>query len=58
MIDAALDEPGMRRIADQARAAGFQDVRYAPLAQEAGMVVGWQLDMTSAAASSRAVSVS
>jgi ubiquinone/menaquinone biosynthesis C-methylase UbiE len=48
MIDAALDESGMRRIADQARAAGFCDVRFAPLAQEAGTLVGWQLDMTSA----------
>ena len=48
MIDAALDEPAMRRIADQARAAGFAEIRYAPLAQEPGVLVGWQLDMTSA----------
>ena len=50
MIDAALDEPAMRLLADQARAAGFRDVRFAPLAQDPDSVVGWQLDMTSAAA--------
>ena len=45
LLDAALDEPAMRRLADRARANGFQEVRFAPLAQEAGVLVGWQLDM-------------
>jgi hypothetical protein len=48
MIDAALDEPAMQRIAGEARAAGFQDVRFAPLIQDADILVGWQLDMRSA----------
>ena len=48
MIDAALDEPAMQRVAAQARAAGFGDVRFAPLVQDAGTLVGWQLDMISA----------
>ena len=56
MIDAALDEAAMRLVADQARAAGFRDVRFAPLAQDPDVVVGWQLDMTSAAAANGASS--
>jgi len=48
MIDVALDEPAMQRAADQARGAGFSDVRFAPLIQDAGTLVGWQLDMISA----------
>jgi ubiquinone/menaquinone biosynthesis C-methylase UbiE len=56
MIDAALDEPGMKRIADQARAAGFHGVHFAPLIQDADNLVGWQLDMTSAPLATGAVS--
>ena len=48
MIDVALDEPAMQRVADQARDAGFRDVRFAPLIQDANILVGWQLDMRSA----------
>jgi len=54
MIDAALNEPAMRRIADQARATGFRDVRFAPLIQDADILVGWQLDMRSASISDAA----
>jgi len=57
MIDAALDEPAMRRIADQARATGFRDARYAPLVQDGGILVGWQLEMRSASVPDGAASV-
>jgi ubiquinone/menaquinone biosynthesis C-methylase UbiE len=50
MIDVALDEPAMQRVAEQALAAGFSDVRFAPLIQDGDFLVGWQLDMTSASA--------
>jgi len=58
MIDAALDEPAMRRIADQAQDAGFRDVRFAPLIQDADILVGWQLDMRSASVPGGASSAS
>jgi len=53
MIGVALDAGAMGRLADQARASGFRDVRFAPLTQDAEFLVGWQLDMRSASASAR-----
>jgi SAM-dependent methyltransferase len=57
MIDVALDEPAMQRVADQARDAGFCDVRFAPLTHDADTLVGWQLDMRSASVSGKPSSV-
>jgi hypothetical protein len=51
LVDAALDEAGMRRLADQAGASGFGDVQFAALWQDTENLVGWRLDMTAAAAS-------
>lgn len=49
LVDAALDDAAMRRLADQARASGFRDVQFAPLWQDAENLVGWRLDLTAAA---------
>ena len=51
LVDAAVDEAAMRRLADQARGSGFRDVQFAPMWQDAESLVGWRLDMTAAAAS-------
>ena len=46
LLGAALDEPAMGRLAQAARASGFCDVRFAPLSQEDGVLIGWQLEMS------------
>ena len=48
LVDAALDESAMQRLADQAQASGFHDVRFVPLYQDDGVLVGWHLDMRTA----------
>ena len=45
LLNAALDEPALRCLADRARADGFQEVRFGPISQEEGVLVGWQLDV-------------
>ena len=50
LLHAALDESAMGRLALKARACGFRDVRMAPLSQEDGILIGWQLDMSTPAA--------
>jgi ubiquinone/menaquinone biosynthesis C-methylase UbiE len=54
LVDAALDETAMASLADQARASGFHEVRFEPLLQDAHLLVGWGLDMRSAAVPGKA----
>ena len=53
LLNAALDEPAMRSLADRAAAHGFQDVRFAAVTQDEGILVGWQLDVAAPTSAER-----